>query len=253
MNYHDLADDDFLFGRPNPSRTRRVGSRPLDVHNEARLAAVAKPDHRRPEKRQKSSKNQKNRLSSLFARMITEALMRQISAASRETRRIRILAAMLNGANYDEIAAIEKLSRERVRQIVVESLRNNDREKEDHRRIQAARLEPALKLALDAIDEGRVEAIDRLLRVLHAQDSYLDQVPSSQSREDLRQRLIAKLEAASRAPDPRAQNKPANPAPEVVRGGAPAAADIIALLEAEEARAEKVDEARAPDPDAEPL
>lgn len=126
--------------------------------------------------------------------MITEALMRQISAASRETRRIRILAAMLNGANYDEIAAIEKLSRERVRQIVVESLRNNDREKEDHRRIQAARLEPALKLALDAIDEGRVEAIDRLLRVLHAQDSYLDQVPSSQSREDLRQRLIAKLE-----------------------------------------------------------
>ena len=95
------------------------------------------------------------------------------NAATREARRFRVLGMIRGGARYDEIAAAEGISRERVRQIVIRSLERDDFDKDEHRRVQAARLEPALKLALDAIAEGRIEAIDRLIRVLAAQDKYL--------------------------------------------------------------------------------
>ena len=95
------------------------------------------------------------------------------NAATREARRLRVLGMIRGGARYDEIAAAEGISRERVRQIVIRSLERDDFDKDEHRRVQAARLEPALKLALDAIAEGRIEAIDRLIRVLAAQDKYV--------------------------------------------------------------------------------
>ena len=120
------------------------------------------------------------------------------SAATREVRRIRILAGIRDGSGFDEIARRERITRERVRQIVGETLRRDDVSKDEHWRVQSARLEPALRLALDAVGEGRVEAIDRLIRVLAAQDKYRAQAPNVNNREDVRQRLIQRVEQAAR-------------------------------------------------------
>ena len=120
------------------------------------------------------------------------------SAATREVRRIRILAGIRDGSGFDEIARRERITRERVRQIVGETLRRDDVSKDEHWRVQSARLEPALRLALDAVGEGRVEAIDRLIRVLAAQDKYRAQAPYADGHEDVRQRLIDKINRAAR-------------------------------------------------------
>jgi hypothetical protein len=124
------------------------------------------------------------------------------SAATREVRRIRILSIIRNGADFSEIARVEKISRERVRQIVGETLRRDELGKDDHWRVQSARLEPALRLALDAVEEGRVEAIDRLIRVLAAQDKYRAQAPYLNDHEDIRRRLIDKINQAARELSP---------------------------------------------------
>ena len=73
--------------------------------------------------------------------------------------------------------------------------------------MQAARLEPALKLALDAIAEGRIEAIDRLIRVLAAQDRYLTAPASLYGGEDVREQLIARLDMAARPLSPEIEAK----------------------------------------------
>jgi hypothetical protein len=120
------------------------------------------------------------------------------SAASREQRRLRIMAMAPDSFHYQETPDTEGLSRDRAPQIVVESLKRGDRDKEDHRRIQAARLAPALRLAMDSIRAGCLPAIDRLLKVLAAQDKYLAPPDLQSSREDIRAQLIAKLEMAAR-------------------------------------------------------
>ena len=137
---------------------------------------------------------------------------------SREVRRIRILGIIRNGARYDEIAGAEGITRERVRQIVLDSLRRDDFEKEDHRRVQAARLEPALRLALDAVEEGRLEGVDRLIRVLAAQDKYLAQTPNAYDREDVRERLLQKLRQAARPLPPEIEAKMNEPTTTVFGG-----------------------------------
>jgi hypothetical protein len=129
------------------------------------------------------------------------------SAATREVRRIRILSMIRNGADFSEIARVEKISRERVRQIVGETLRRDDLGKDEHWRVQSARLEPALRLALDAVEEGRVEAIDRLIRVLAAQDKYRAQAPYANDHEDIRRRLIERVERAARHLSPEAETE----------------------------------------------
>jgi hypothetical protein len=94
-------------------------------------------------------------------------------AASRDLRRLRILASLQAGLSYAAIGRAEGLSRERVRQIVVQALAQDKAEsKLDHARVQIARLEPALQLAAGAVAEGDLSAIDRLLRVLDRLDRY---------------------------------------------------------------------------------
>jgi hypothetical protein len=72
--------------------------------------------------------------------------------------------------------------------------------------------------ALDAVEEGRVEAIDRLIRVLAAQDKYRAQAPYVNDHEDIRRRLIERVERAARhlSPENEAETEapptaPANP------------------------------------------
>jgi DNA-binding Lrp family transcriptional regulator len=94
-------------------------------------------------------------------------------AAARDLRRLRILASVQTGLSYAEIGRVEGLSRERVRQIVAKALdEGGSGTKLDHARVQIARLEPALRLAAQAVAAGDLAAIDRLLRVLDRLDRY---------------------------------------------------------------------------------
>jgi hypothetical protein len=94
-------------------------------------------------------------------------------AAARDLRRLRILASLQAGLSYAAIGRAEGLSRERVRQIVVQALDQGQADsKVDHARLQIARLEPALRLAAGAVAEGDLAAIDRQLRVLDRLDRY---------------------------------------------------------------------------------
>ena len=93
------------------------------------------------------------------------------------------------------IARDENLSRERVRQIVAQSL--NEPEggtRLDHARVQLARLEPALQLAARGGADGELRAIDRLLRVLDRLDKYgaVAEAPQPYD-ENARERLLTKL------------------------------------------------------------
>src|ERR1700691_2413506 len=70
------------------------------------------------------------------------------TARQREERRIRIMGMVRSGFSYEEIARDERLSRERIRQIVTQSLKTDDgANRVDQARVRMARLEPALRLA----------------------------------------------------------------------------------------------------------
>ena len=94
-------------------------------------------------------------------------------ARARDLRRLRILASVQAGLSYAAIGRDEGVSRERVRQIVAQSLSDHGAEtKLDHARVQMARLEPALRLAAQAVGDGELAAIDRLIKVLDRLDKY---------------------------------------------------------------------------------
>jgi hypothetical protein len=117
------------------------------------------------------------------------------TAREREQRRIRILAMVRAGFSYEAIARDENLSRERVRQIVAQSLEEPEgATRLDHARVQIARLEPALRLAARGVADGELRAIDRLLRVLDRLDKYgaVAEAPQPYD-ENARERLLTKL------------------------------------------------------------
>src|ERR1700734_2064382 len=65
-----------------------------------------------------------------------------------EERRIRIMWMVRSGFSYEVIARDECLSRERIRQIVTQSLKTDDRaDRVDPARVQMARREPAARPA----------------------------------------------------------------------------------------------------------
>ena len=72
-------------------------------------------------------------------------------------RRARIFARLREGWAYDEIARDERLTAERVRQIVREALeRRLPDEDTDHAKLQLYRLRPAMRVATAAVEEGDV-------------------------------------------------------------------------------------------------
>jgi hypothetical protein len=98
---------------------------------------------------------------------------RRLTVFGREARTKRIFARMREGWAYDEIAREERLSPQRVRQIVsgVLDKRVIDRG-QDHARLQLARLAPALRAAADALSTGDVKAIGPFIKVLDRLDKY---------------------------------------------------------------------------------
>lgn len=117
-----------------------------------------------------------------------------MTASDREVRRMRIMNLVRGGLSYDAIARSEQLTRERVRQIIVRSL-EDDRENLhlDTRLLNAARLQPALQLTARAIAEGRLEAVNPLIKVIDRLDRYAPPKPMPRYDGNARARLMAKL------------------------------------------------------------
>jgi hypothetical protein len=96
-----------------------------------------------------------------------------LSPAARSLRIQRIFARMQDGAGYAEIAAEEGLSRERLRQIILAATRRGQQyEPPDHKRMQVARLTPALRLASEGVAQGDAKAIPLLLQIVDRLDRY---------------------------------------------------------------------------------
>jgi hypothetical protein len=150
------------------------------------------------------------------------------TAHQREQRRIRIMAMVRAGYSYEAIARDECLTRERIRQIVTKSLAEAEGPgRIDHNRLQIARLEPALRLAARGIENGKLNAIMPLLKVLERLDKYgaVVQVVDDETK-GMHERLMKKInDAAARMglpyqgmpPDPAADK----PAPEAVAADEP--------------------------------
>ena len=117
------------------------------------------------------------------------------TARDRLARRERIMERVREGRSYEEIAEAERLSRERIRQIVVEALsRRQVDAQRDHAQLQMLRLAPALRLAAREVAEGDRRAIGELIRVLDRLDKY-QAVGGAYAAEEsgARERLLNKL------------------------------------------------------------
>ena len=104
-----------------------------------------------------------------------------------------------SGFSYEAIARDECLSRERIRQIVTQSVSSDKGPtRVDYVRLQMAWLEPALRLAARGVENGKFSAINALLRVLDKLDKYgAVAEPAHPHREGARERLIAKINSAA--------------------------------------------------------
>ncbi len=123
------------------------------------------------------------------------ALARRLTAHARVLRRGRIFARLREGWAYDEIAAHERLTAERVRQIVRKALEKRIIDEEaEHAKLQLARLQPAMRLAGEAIAEGDVTAIAPLMKVLDRLDRYQRAAKAVQVYDDeARKKLMDKI------------------------------------------------------------
>jgi hypothetical protein len=150
------------------------------------------------------------------------------TAHQREQRQIRIMAMVRAGYSYEAIARDENLTRERIRQIVTQSLEVAEGPgRIDHNRLQIARLEPALRLAARGIENGKLNAIMPLLKVLERLDKYgaVVQMVDDETK-GMHERLMKKInDAAARIgityPTP-ADPSADQPGPETFAGDDPA-------------------------------
>jgi hypothetical protein len=107
-----------------------------------------------------------------------------LSPAARSLRLQRIFARLQDGAGYAEIAAEEGFSRERLRQIIrAATAPGRGYDGPDHKRMQVARLTPALRLAADGVARGDVKSIPLLLHIIDRLDRYSDPLEDFSSPE----------------------------------------------------------------------
>ena len=105
-----------------------------------------------------------------------------LSPAARSLRLQRIFARLQDGAAYAEIAAEEGFSRERLRQIIrAATAPGRGHDGPDHKRMQIARLTPALRLAADGVAQGDAKSIPLLLKIIDRLDRYSNPDPDFNS------------------------------------------------------------------------
>jgi hypothetical protein len=119
----------------------------------------------------------------------------RMAGFDRELRRARIFARLSEGYAISEIAREERLTRERVRQIVRQTLDERPvPEAVDHARLQIARLERAIRIAGVAVEDGDVGAIGPYLTAVLALDRYQKAGRVSEVYDgEARRRLFEKL------------------------------------------------------------
>jgi hypothetical protein len=120
---------------------------------------------------------------------------RRLNVLGKIARRKRIFARLQEGWAYDEIAGEERVSAERIRQIVAEVLdkRVIDRGV-DHAHLQLERLMPALRIVGQAIGRGELKAVAPLIKVIDRLDKHQETVVAKYSYgPEERQRLIDKI------------------------------------------------------------
>ena len=125
----------------------------------------------------------------------TPAPRPKLNILGRAARTKRIFARLREGWAYDEIAREERLSAERVRQIVSAVLGKRVIERgEDHAQLQLVRLMPALRLAGEAVGRGELRAIAPLIKVIDRLDKHQATVVSKfYYGPEERERLLDKI------------------------------------------------------------
>ena len=120
---------------------------------------------------------------------------RRLSGHGMMLRRKRIFAGLREGLRYDEIAAQEGVTTERIRQIVTEVLKNRSVDSAtDHAKLQLDRLVPALQIASEALASGDFRAIPSYLKVLDRLDRYQTVADANQVYDDeARKKLLDKV------------------------------------------------------------
>jgi hypothetical protein len=120
---------------------------------------------------------------------------RRLNVLTKAERRERIFARLREGWAYDEIAREERVSAERIRQIVSDVLgkRVIDRGA-DHAHLQLERLRPALRVANEAIGRGELKAVGPLIRLIDRLDRHQETVVAKyEYGAEERQRLLDKI------------------------------------------------------------
>ena len=129
----------------------------------------------------------------------------RLNPYTKALRRERIFSRRRLGWPYAEIAREERLSEQRVRQIVIEALDRQGADLPvDHALLQLVRLESAQAAAAEAVAAGDLRAITPYLNVLERIDRYQNgratkDVYDNEARERLlakMNRIVARLEAA---------------------------------------------------------
>jgi hypothetical protein len=120
---------------------------------------------------------------------------RRLGAHGMMFRRRRIFAQLREGFTYDEIAAEVGLSRQRVRKIVSQELRQRAVDDgTEHAKLQLHRLAPAIQLAAEAIAAGDVSAITPYLKALDRLDRYQVTASANQVYDDeARKKLLDRI------------------------------------------------------------
>jgi hypothetical protein len=120
---------------------------------------------------------------------------RRLGALGKMQRRKRVFARLREGASYEEIAAEECVSRERIRQIVSEVLQRRSVDSgADHAKLQLDRLAPLMQLAAEAVAAGDIRAITPYLKVLDRLDRYQTVAGAHQVYDDeARKKLMDKI------------------------------------------------------------
>jgi predicted transcriptional regulator len=120
---------------------------------------------------------------------------RRLRAHGKLARRKRIFARLKEGSSYEEIAAEEGVTRERIRQIVSEVLQKRSVDSgADHAKLQLDRLLPPMQLAAEAIAAGDVTAISPYLKILDRLDRYQTVASANQAYDDeARKKLMDKI------------------------------------------------------------
>ena len=120
---------------------------------------------------------------------------RRLNVLGKAERRKRIFARLREGWAYEEIAGEERLSAERIRQIVAEVLdkRVIDRGV-DHAHLQLERLMPAMRIVGEAIGRGELKAVAPLIKVIDRLDKHQQTVVAKYTYgPEERERLLDKI------------------------------------------------------------